>query len=508
MNVIGLCQGSNLKIFSKLVELISEKNSFNKIGIFVADADYYYKTDYRQSVQNSLNVLWLKEWESVKAGLNRNPDLSLIQKYENKLGAPSLWNAILADRRLQFGRYCKNIQQYSTRFTEQQLLSILTEALIRIEILFEKVKPDVVFGFVPVTLHEYLILRIAMASGIDIRLLRSTKIENYITLSDNLYGLSSHIKNDINNSSKIIGSEFHEVVDRYLKNTTEKGAKYEGIHLSSHALRIPRPDKALRIIATATWNELRRLINPEIRNDNHNPGYLIPSLIEEILLPFRAFRSRILIKRSNRKLKNLNNHKYCFFPLHFEPEIALQIYGRPLQNQIEVVRNIALSIPAGMKLAVKEHPRSAGHRSLSYYRKLLDIPNVVLIEPEKPSYDFVKNAEIVCVITGNVGMEAIALKKPVIVLGEAEYSILPKNMLRTCHNLYNLSYEIKDLLQNYKYDDDSFYNYLLGVVSNSVPVDLYSTLLGKGERVSYSSGTFEQDLIRLKVYINNRLDSI
>ena len=46
---------------------------------------------------------------------------------------------------------------------------------------------DIIFGFVPVTLHEYLIINYAQARKIPIRLLRSTKIDNYISLNDNYF---------------------------------------------------------------------------------------------------------------------------------------------------------------------------------------------------------------------------------------------------------------------------------------------------------------------------------
>ena len=42
MNVLGLCQGANLKIFHNLLnEDLVDKNS--KIGVFIADAFYYVR---------------------------------------------------------------------------------------------------------------------------------------------------------------------------------------------------------------------------------------------------------------------------------------------------------------------------------------------------------------------------------------------------------------------------------------------------------------------------------
>ena len=92
-----------------------------------------------------------------------------------------------------------------------------------------------------------------------------------------------------------------------------------------------------------------------------------------------------------------------------------------------------------MILVVKEHPRSAGVRPLSYYKKLLEIPNVVLVEPSASSHELVRKANLVTVITGNIGLEAAVLGKPVIVFGETDYLALPDIMVKKCHDLYELS---------------------------------------------------------------------
>ena len=397
------------------------------------------------------------------------------------------------------------MQDYRPRYTDTQLLGVLTEALLRVDQLFRDVDPEMVFGFVPVTLHEYLILRVALARGVPVRLLRSTKIENFVSLNDALFGLSGHISARFGEAEAEVDPRVDDVVDRYLQKTRQRGAVYEGMHLSDHALRRFRPLAAARGIAAGCLHEIRRQLSAEIRQDPHNPGYLVPALAEHVLQPFRAARARRIIAREG--LERLGECEYCLFPLHFEPEIALQIYARPLQNQIEVARTIALALPAGMKLVVKEHPRAAGFRPADYYRKLLDIPGVILVEPERQSCELVRGARLVTVITGNVGLEAVAMGKPVVVLGQTDYSVLPPHMLRTCHNLFELSREIQELLAAFRPDEAELRRYLSSVVAGAVPIDLYSVLLGKGGRHGFSSGGFGDDLNRLKTYVISRFTS-
>ena len=332
----------------------------------------------------------------------------------------------------------------------KKMLGILEEALENVEKLFQETKPDLIFGFVPVTLHEYLILKLAKIKNIPIRLLRSTKIENYISLNDSLFGLSSHIKASL---EKPVKRESRLVVNNFIKKTRAKGSIYEGMHLHEYSQRKLFLISSIFKLFKSLFIEFKKMSDLDHYFDPHNPGYFIPTIIENFIQPINAYKLKRLIKSSNKRLFAISQRKFCLFPLHFEPEIALQIYARPLQNQIELARNIALSLPPGMLLMVKEHPRTIGVRSMGYYKKLLQIPNLALANVDSSSHELVKESTLVTVITGNIGLEVAVLKKPVVVFGETDYLELPNSMVKKCHNLYKLSEDINNLLLNYHFDE-------------------------------------------------------
>ena len=505
MNIIALCQGANFSVFSKIYDLTHQNINYNKIGIFIADA-FYYKSNRDKTNLSEANCIYLKEWESFNAGLNNEPDYDLIKSRQAILGSPSLRNGFLADRRIFFGRFCKNTQSYKPRFTEKQMLGILTEAINRIEQLFDEVNPNLILGFVPVTLHEYLILRYAESRNIRVELLRSTKIKNYISFHNKLIGISSNIKQKIDFPPKY-SNDINSVVQDYLTNTRDRGAVYEGMHNSDFALKKFQLLKFSRTIISSLKNEYVRLNDSTLRNDNHNPGFFVPALIDNIVTPVRAKSARNFICK-HRKIR-LNEFKkdysFCLYPLHFEPEIALQIYGRPLQNQIETIRNIANSLPPGMILAVKEHPRSAGFRPVSYYQKISEIPNVIIEYAETPSINVVSKSKLIITVTGNIGLEALALKKPVIVLGETDYSKISDKMIVECKNLYKLSKKIQVLLNNHKHDEMALKNFLAANVSEGIAIDLYSFLLSKSGRVNFNKSNVIE-LEKFRDYLLNRLN--
>ena len=53
--------------------------------------------------------------------------------------------------------------------------------------------------------------------------------------------------------------------------------------------------------------------------------------------------------------QELKGKKYIYYPLHKEPELALNFHAPHLSDQMELVKFISISIPGGYKLLIKEH---------------------------------------------------------------------------------------------------------------------------------------------------------
>ena len=66
MNILGLCQGSNLRIFIKLIHLTSNELNLNNIGMFVADYGTFKSQKDLEELSKNFNLVFLKEWESVE----------------------------------------------------------------------------------------------------------------------------------------------------------------------------------------------------------------------------------------------------------------------------------------------------------------------------------------------------------------------------------------------------------------------------------------------------------
>lgn len=104
-----------------------------------------------------------------------------------------------------------------------------------------------------------------------------------------------------------------------------------------------------------------------------------------------------------------------FLPLHFQPEASTLVGGIFHADQSALAEAVLKSLPLGWSLIVKEHPAGRGTRPIFHYRRLLRYPNVVFCDA--PSKVILPHVDAVITVTGTVGIEALAMDKPVVMLG-------------------------------------------------------------------------------------------
>ena len=213
----------------------------------------------------------------------------------------------------------------------------------------------------------------------------------------------------------------------------------------------------------------------------------------------RSYRSSYIDSALARKVKN---EKFVYFPLSVEPERTLSISAPFYMNQLEIIRNVARSIPADYKLYVKEHMamRYRHWRPISYYQTIMDLPNVTLIHPSLSNEELIKNCSIVFTVTGTAGLEAAYYGKPSIIFGHTSYDSLPSvhkiehledlpQLVRTCLDEKVVPSGVANLvkiIENISFDFDivDMYNKIADrfhtggfLVSNKISMDFLDSFL-------------------------------
>lgn len=119
------------------------------------------------------------------------------------------------------------------------------------------------------------------------------------------------------------------------------------------------------------------------------------------------------------------SRKYIYFPLHYQPEASTIVSAQKYEKQLFFIDSWAKSLPADTVMYVKEHYTLLGNRPISFYKELKKYPNVILISPWESSRKLMLNSVAVTTLTGTAGWEAMLLRKPVIIGGNAFFEKAP-----------------------------------------------------------------------------------
>ena len=166
---------------------------------------------------------------------------------------------------------------------------------------------------------------------------------------------------------------------------------------------------------------------------------------------------------------------------------------------------LAMSWPVDMSLVVKEHPWMVGKRSLSSYKKMLNIPRVIFADPKLEARSLIKQAELISVITGSVAFESAILCKPVISFGDCPFNLLPDTMVKKCEDPRHLQALIKKMLSEHEHDENALEAYVSAVYESSASVNLYSDLLGKRNVHTERLSAYLEEIDKLATYLTSEL---
>jgi hypothetical protein len=97
---------------------------------------------------------------------------------------------------------------------------------------------------------------------------------------------------------------------------------------------------------------------------------------------------------------------FILVTLHVQPEASIDVVGEKFSNQLELVRQIVRTTPAGYAVLVKEHPHDFGQRGGDFYHALSSMSCVKVLHPHEESRRAIEKACLVISITGTSSLEA------------------------------------------------------------------------------------------------------
>lgn len=353
---------------------------------------------------------------------NKKPDFDYLRLIEKKYDL-NLW-LLAVNERIFYDFYDYH------KFSENEVLSIIEQECRLYEQILDDVKPD--FLVITTNLHQnYLFFKMCEVKGVHILFLTTPRLAGRCMISSKADTLPPHLvsiplKNELS---------FNE-----LENYQKKHSKFNDTK------------NFLSGFSNSKYYLFKAAFEFLFLSDNSNEKthftYYGRTKFRVLINSF----TDVLKTRSRKKFidkfftKNIPDQNFIFYPLHLEPEKTLLLDAPFFTNQLEVIRNIAKSLPIGYKLLVKEQSAmvTRSWRDISWYKQLMEIPNVILIHPSLPPDELLQKCSLVITINGSAGFDAAFFGKPSIVFKDVLYSRL--SCVTVLKNIEHLPQEIRNIL--------------------------------------------------------------
>lgn len=440
-----------------IISTLSKLDKFNFIGIVTTPQDI--KFFQNQQIINFKKLLYYPECYVGKSSY----DLKNLRNIEKKYDL-NIWLDVFAER--SFYKYWTDFH----KFTKDEILTIIDNTIKFFVDIFEKYQPKlVIMQQAGENVSNLLLYQLAKKLGVGILMPNQLYLKNRIVISNNL------ISREISDEFKKLVNSFDDSSETYDVEFIKKQDRSESISI---LLNNPK----LKQSFLQRINSYRKsiLYNPE-------PIYKDIGKTRLKMIKYRINNNLQTRKRKrfldDNSLTSIKDTKFLYYPLSSEPEARILTTSPFYTNQLALIENIAKSIPIDFVLYVKEHPvqKLKFWRPISYYKKLLAIPNVRLVHPNVNNRDLISQSQGVIAISGGTAFEAIFYKKPVFLFADEYYDVL--SMVTKIKTLTTLSLDIRNGLSSFKFNNKEFNAFMQAFNEKSLQVP-YHSMLTDGSIVS------------------------
>ena len=374
------------------------------------------------------------------------PDINYLESFESRFNI-NLWLQAFYERNFyDFNKFHK--------FSSDEVLSILEQECKFYEKILNEINPDYLIIPQPFFHHDNLLIKMCKKMGIACFLIRSTRLDPNLCMID---GNDAYTPIDFTKSSKKEKFDF-TIIQSKIRSTKnfENTKNIESNNNSSKSNAV-----------------IQYIFNSNTNPQTHYTYYgrtKLKVLFTTFIMSLKGKLRKNFLDKNSVHIMDLDE-KFIYFPLHQDEEESTLVGAPFFTDQTELIKNIIKSLPVGYKLYVKESPSNAARdwRKISDYKKLLNMPNLVLLHPSVNPDVILKKCSLVISIVGTTALESAYYMKPSIIFGDTPFSNL--NSVTKLNNLDELPSLIRTILTDkIDYSDVSdFHDY---VQKNSFPLNL------------------------------------
>ena len=382
--------------------------------------------------------------DSVKhdpAGFLAGDDFSLSEICET-LGLTTIWLLVQSLRQHVMSYKDKFYYGFKQNVDDEGIILFVKAVYKNISGIFKVFAPDIVVGPNCVALPQVMLNLYARKHG-----------RPMITVSDSKVRGVNYFTRDPMEETGPLHERFEELQNGAVSPNAERARRYiEETRACFVPVNIDWLHSGLggfwtnRKMDVKMWLWCIRMLLRRSRGPNSVIGPTLDTFSPRLMLRDHYARRRYARAAMTMPYYDFNRvGQFAYFPLQFQPEATIDVHAARFNNQIETVRQVAMSLPGDLTLVVKDHPVMFGYRPPSYLEKIRRTPNVKLIDFRIPNDQIIKRARLIISPNSTTIAEAAYYGVPAIQLGELGKTRLFPNVFYHS-NLSTLPEKIVEIL--------------------------------------------------------------
>ena len=401
----------NEKMILKMRELYNTKFALigvdDKKNLLTA---WLNKNDYYHGLQ-SLDL------EADRSKPNNISDIYMsANKYEKKYGITYMRDSILQDRSFAYSFVHNSVENFVSKniLSYEEIINRQNYFFDYVEKLFNDRKIDLVISR-PDSLIGFAITTVAKHLGIPITVQATTRIDGYMYWAYGAYLQSDQIGDNI----KKLKQNKVKIEDKKLN---EK--------MASHSFK-DRENLIRELSLKSLTNEiiyiLKDSLNWLIKDIKRGKFGKRVSVTTRMSRKIKAYREHCYLQSIfEGDINVIRKNKFIYFPLPTEPEFNTHSLCKEFLNTHAMIQQIAISLPTGYNLVIKEHTPNIGQKPRDFYTRLKKIPNLIIANYLIPGPQMVDSAEAIVTVAGSSAIEAAEKGKMAVVFATScEFFCLP-----------------------------------------------------------------------------------
>ena len=457
---------------------------------------YVNNSNFYSRHYNSSNCTFYNNFEDEYIALNKesesvNANLEYLRNFE-KTYSLSLNEIIMTDPILFTASHDRDYFHISPANIKLKWIELVIRKCLKI---FDEFRPDIILTVSNNYFVKNLIYHIAKSKGIPFINTMNARVKDIFIATDNL---------SLNTSRHFLDT-MEKIGD---KHKAEAGILIKNIYENNVSSYSTHEELIKKFKANTLFQDIKRVVSVNfvsayitVFKKKHYRGYFTPNYLGAMFFPSllnnirnSIFKKHFLIKKINFQKNLPENLRFYYFTLHVIPESTILTQSDDYKEE-SVIKDICAKLPIDTFLVVKENFQMLGERQMSFYKNLLQIHNLILIDPYFNSLELVKKSLGVISMAGTVSFEACILNKRAILVGKPEYSAL--SMMEK-YNKYTTDFNDSVYVK----PGNNISDYIQSVLELGVPLN-FNYLIQHGEWNNVNKDDYKAEIKKLKEMYDN-----